>query len=155
MPSVVISEEEFEAILADPDKVIEGDLVWSRDEFGSPALEFRVEIRSGAGYPIFVVGRFNPKAGKLSYALIHQEAGRIYALDLGAGHHNPGCERLGDTHKHRWTDEFRDKQAYVPPDITARWDDPVGAWQQFCREANIRHDGRLLAPPPSQRELFL
>ncbi len=73
-------------------------------------------------------------------------AGRIYALDLGADHHNPDCNRIGEKHKHRWTETFRDKQAYVPKDITEPWDRPIEVWNQFCTEARIHHTGRMEPP---------
>ena len=103
---------------------------------------------------MYVVGRYNRMAGTLSFSLIHRGAGRIYALDLGADHHNPTCQRTGEKHKHTWTQEFRDKHAYVPEDITETWDKPVAVWAQFCKEANIVHEGKL-AVPTFQEELPL
>lgn len=150
----MITQQEFEEILADTSKRVEGDVVWSEDADHSPAREFRVEVRSDAGWPLLVVGRYNPYAGKLSYVLLHRGAGRIYGLDLGADHHNPSCQRVGEKHKHRWTEAFRDKEAYVPSDITAGWDEPVEVWSQFCREARITHQGRM-HPPSLQQELPL
>ena len=96
---MAISQQEFEAILADETKEIAQDLVWREDEDHSPAREFRASVASQAGYPLFIVARYNPVAGALSYALIHRGAGRIYALDLGADHHNPDCNRVGEKHK--------------------------------------------------------
>lgn len=150
----MISQTEFDAIMADSDKVIEGDLSWSDDEDHSPAVEFRAEIRSSAGYPLFVNGRFNPCAETLSFTLIHRSAGRVYALDLGADLHNPTCNRVGEKHKHRWKVEYRDKEAYVPEDITEPWSSPLAVWQQFCVEAGIDHQGTL-HPPHIQEELPL
>jgi hypothetical protein len=150
----MISNSEFETILNDATKRIEGDISWKPDPEGSPGLEFRAEIVSDTGWPLFAKGRYNPRSGKLTYVIVHPNAGRIYGLDLGAEHHNPDCNDVGDPHKHRWTEAFRDKQAYIPDDITGRWDDPVTVWQQFCTEANIRHNGRMLQPPV-QEELPL
>ena len=143
---MTITQQEFESILADTTKEIREDLVWRDDEDHSPALEFRAAVVSEVGYPLFVVGRYNSMTGTLSYALIHRAAGRIYALDLGADHHNPDCNRVGEKHKHRWTEGLRDKQAYVPEDITESWDRPAQVWGQFCAEAGIRHTGRLDRP---------
>ncbi|RMG96403.1 MAG: hypothetical protein D6705_11320 [Deltaproteobacteria bacterium] len=150
----MITQQEFDAILADTTKRVTGDIHWREDVDHSPALEFRIEVESDPGWPLFLVGRWNPFAGTLSFALIHQGAGRIYALDLGADHHNPTCERVGEKHKHRWTESFRDKQAYVPKDITAPWDHPLDVWCQFCHEANIKHNGRMNRPA-RQEELPL
>ena len=140
---MTLSQQEFDAILADETKRIVGDLEWQNDEDHSPAREFRVEVASDAGYPLFVNGRCNPKAGTLSYTLIHRGVGRIYALDLGAEHHNPDRSFVGEKHKHRWTEAFRDKQAYVPTDITALWTQPSDVWEQFCAEAKIAHQGEM------------
>ncbi len=145
---------EFDRLLADPSKRIRGDLRWDDDHDHAPAVEFRAEVESDEGWPLFVAGRFNPAAGTLSFALVYRGAGPIYALNLGADHHNPTCERVGEKHKHRWTEGLREKVAYVPEDITAPWTDPLPVWQQFCGEVGIRLDGALAPPPPQQGALF-
>lgn len=149
-----LTQTEFEALLADASKRIEGDIGWTEDEDHSPAVEFRVEVRSDAGYPLFIRGSFNPLARALTYVLIHRGVGRIYCLDMGKDHHNPNCEHTGETHKHRWTEALRDKEAYAPKDITVVIDDPVMVWRQFCAEARITHNGVLHAPPPRQEDLL-
>lgn len=150
-----ITQNEFEALIADRTKTIEGDLRWTEDEDHSPAFQFRAEVRSEAGYPLFINGRINPLAGTLSFTLIHRATGRVYGLDLGADHHNPTCNHVGEKHKHRWTDRFADKEAYAPDDITASADGPLTVWRQFCAEAKITHQGILQRPPPVQEELGL
>ena len=152
---MMFAQADFDAMMSDRDKVIDGDLEWAGDEDHSPAVEFRVEVRSATGYPLFVSGRYNPFAETLSFTLIHRGAGRVYALDLGADHHNPGCNRVGEKHKHRWTEQYRDKEAYIPDDIVAPWHEPAEAWKQFCLEAMIEHRGVLHPTPPLQEELPL
>ena len=149
-----MTKAEFEAIFDDATKAIHGDLGWSDDEDHSPSVEFRADVRSDSGYPIFVCGSYNPIALKHSFSLIHRGQGRIYGLDLGSEHHNPSCDYVGERHKHRWTEAQRDKEAYVPPDLTAEVDDPVAVWEQFCAEFKIQHNGRL-APPPAGQVTFL
>ena len=105
----------------------------------SPAVEFRADVKSDAGYPIFVRGSLNRPAKALGFQVIHRGVGRIYGLCLGKDHHNPTCRFVGETHKHSWSEAHRDKSAYAPEDITASVDDPVQAWKQFCSEARIRH----------------
>jgi hypothetical protein len=151
---VQLTQAEFEAILADDSKKIAGDISWQDDEDHSPSVEFRVEVESSAGYPLFVRASFNPLIPAVTFAVIHKGAGRIYALDLGKDHHNPDCTNVGEKHKHRWKETVRDKEAYVPADISAAADNPLQLWQQFCTEANIRHQGTLHSPPPYQPELF-
>jgi len=150
----MLPQEEFEEIINDASKRIESDIAWDEDEDHSPAVEFRAEIASEAGYPLFVKGSYNPLTEKLTYALIHRGAGRIYALDLGQDHRNPNGQLVGEKHKHRWDENVRDKDAYVPTDITAPATEPVNVWQQFCAEARITHNGAMKSPPPTQLDLF-
>lgn len=151
---VDFTEAEFVALLADTSKTITGDIRWEEDEDHSPAVEFRAEITSQTGYPLFVRGSFNPLAKTLTFAIIHASSRRIYALDLGKDHHNPTCNNVGEKHKHRWTDKFRDKEAYIPDDITQPAMNPVAVWQEFCAEAKITHNGVMAAPPAQQPSLF-
>lgn len=148
---LTLTQQEFDAILGDDTKAISGDIIWVEDDDHSPAIEFKMEVESALGHPIFVHGRYNPLSGTLSYSIIHRSIGRIYGLDLGASHRNPDGERLGDRHKHRWKDGFRNKVAYVPQDITAPWNRPIETWTQFCAEANLRHSGTMLHPQVQRR----
>lgn len=95
-----LSQVEFEGIMRDDGKRIKGDICWDDDEDHSPSLEFRAQVDSEAGYPLFVRGSFNALAETLTFAVIHKGAGRIYALDLGKDHHNPDCNNVGEKHKH-------------------------------------------------------
>jgi hypothetical protein len=152
---MTLTDADFEAVLADEAKRIEGDIVWCEDEDHSPALEFRAEVQSRAGWPLFVRGSYNALARTLTYVLILKTTGRVYGLDLGKDHHNPTCEQVGEKHKHLWSEQFKDREAHAPHDITASSGDPVAVWQQFCAEAKITHAGTMSAPPPVQKELFL
>ena len=138
-----LSQGEYEAIIADNAKVIEGDIAWSVDPY-THAQSFRVEVDSE--YPIFVNGWYNPFSGKLSYAIIHRRVGRIYGLDLGAEHRNPDRQMVGEKHKNYWREGDRDKWAYVPEDITEPWSRPVAVWGQFCSEASLKHEGSMSSP---------
>jgi len=151
---MTLTNAEFSAIIDDASKRIVGDIAWQQDEDHSPALEFRAEVQSDSGWPLFVRGSFNPLVPALTFALIMKTAGRIYALDLGKDHHNPQCDQVGRKHKHRWSEQFRDKEAYVPTDITASVDAPQEVWRQFCEEAKLSHEGVLGPPPASQGDLF-
>jgi len=149
-----MNQADFEALLIDPTKRVAGDIAWSEDEDHSPAVEFRADVESAPGYPIFINGSYNALAATISYTLVHRGSGRIYALDLGKDHHNPDCHLVGERHKHRWNEPVRDKEAYVPGDITAPVTQPVAVWQQFCAEANIKHEGIMHQPPPLQLEIL-
>lgn len=152
---MAFTQTEFETLLNDESKRLEGDIIWEEDEDHSPCLEFRAEVLSDSGWPLFVRGSFNPMIPALSYVLILQSTGRIYGLDMGKDHHNPQCFQVGEKHKHRWSEQFRDKEAYEPADISARVDDPAAVWAQFCAEARIEHRGVMRRPPPRTGELFL
>ncbi len=151
----MLTDSEFETILNDSSKQVEGDIVWQEDEDHSPVMEFRMEVASEAGWPLFVRGSYNALIQTLSLGLILKTAGRIYGLDLGKDHHNPQCNQVGEKHKHRWTEQFRDKEAYIPVDIDATASDPISVWEQFCAEANLKHNGKMASPPPVQGDLFL
>src|SRR5688572_205999 len=140
---MALTNAEFEALLADKSKRIEGDIEWEEDEDHSVCREFKAQVLSDPGYSLSVRGTYNPVACALSLVLVYSGHGRIYGLDLGKDHRNPTGERVGEKHKHRWTEQYKDKQAYVPPDITATPKDVVLAWTQFCAEASIRHDGTM------------
>jgi hypothetical protein len=150
-----MKQQDFDMLLVDTTKQINGSIEWGKDDDHYPSVEFRAEVISQLKYPIFVKGSYNQIAQTLTYALIHQRYGRIYALDLGKDHHNPTCSTVGRKHKHRWTESFRDKEAYVPDDITALINDPVGVWQQFCKEALLTHDGVMYPPPLIQLTMEL
>lgn len=149
-----LTNAEFESILADDSKQIDGDIQWQDDEDHSPSVEFRAEVASEAGWPLFIRGSYNPLLPAVTFAMILKPAGRVYALDLGKDHHNPQCNQVGEKHKHRWTEQFRDKEAYVPNDITEPASNPLAVWEQFCAEARIRHNGSMAAPQPPEGDLF-
>ncbi|HVZ75610.1 MAG TPA: hypothetical protein VHJ20_24725 [Polyangia bacterium] len=152
---MALTNPAFEALLADQTKTIAGDIEWTEDEDHSHCRIFSAEILSASGYALSAKGTYNPIVGALSFVLIYAGQGRIYALDLGKDHRNPGGERVGEKHKHKWTEQYRDKHAYNPADITASPKEVVLAWTQFCAEANIRHDGQMSPPKAAQDTLFL
>jgi hypothetical protein len=148
-----MTDEEFDEIINDTSKRIDVDIVWQQDSH--PAyLGFRVEVISDKAYPLFIKGSCNPRINALSFVLIHRPVGRIYALDLGKDHANPDGIRVGEKHKHRWDQALRDKQAYVPSDITAPATEPIKVWRQFCLEAKIVHNNSMKELPPLQFNIF-
>ena len=149
-----MKQHDFEAFLADSTKLINEDILWQRDEDHPLTMQFRVAMISKVRYPIRVIGSYNPATQALTYALIHSQVGRIYALDMGKGHQNPSGSRVGRTHKHRWNEVYHDKEAYEPDDITALANDPVAVWKQFCNEARVTHSGVMYLQFPLQGEGF-
>jgi hypothetical protein len=55
--SMVLPNTDFEAILNDDTKRFDGDIEWMEDEDHSPCREFRIEIQSEPGWPLFLRGR--------------------------------------------------------------------------------------------------
>ena len=62
--------------------------------------------------------------------------------------------RSGEMHKHSWSERYRDKEAYVPTDVTAPVSDPVSVWKEFCIESGIQHNGIMDRPPAIQKEFW-
>jgi len=146
----MITEEEFEVIIMDRTKHVAGTIRWESTEGNSPARRFRVDILSEPAWPLFIRAWWNPLSQKLSYTLIHREAGRIVGLDLGRSHRNPNGEQTALTHKHLWTSAHGDRHAYSPSDITEPWDRPAAVWAQFCAEIGLEHRGIFLDPPQEE-----
>ena len=51
---MALTDAEFTAILADESKRVRGDVAWKQDEDHSPAVEFRIDVESTNGWPLFV-----------------------------------------------------------------------------------------------------
>ena len=142
---MLLSADEYRAIIADDTKRIVGDVAWEGRP-NAPTRWFRVEVDSESGHSLFIKGWYNAASNKLPYALIHRGADRIHGLDLGAEHINPDGKPMGEKHKNYWVPGSRDKWAYVPDDITEPWHRPVAVWAQFCAEIHLRHEGNRLEP---------
>ncbi|MCS7167307.1 MAG: hypothetical protein RMI91_11440 [Gemmatales bacterium] len=151
---MALTEAVVRAIIADTSKLIVGDIDWQLDPDHAPSVEFVRRISSRNNWALVVRGSYNPRIGTLSYAILLKPYGRVYALDMGRDHHNPDCQRVGEKHKHVWTERYRDRQAYSATDITAPSTDPVAVWQQFCQEACVRHEGVLRPVPSQQLDLY-
>ena len=149
-----ISELEVAVILAERSKRIDSDVVWEDRPGRATGKVFRVDVGSEPDWELFIDGFWNPESGKLTYNLVHARRERIIGLHLGAAHQNPKGDLVGDTHKHHWTDLYKEDDAYEPSDITADWDKPVEVWRQFCAEVVITHHGQM-HEPEWQRERIL
>ena len=143
----MLTQQEFDDILADASKRIEGDIAWTPDPRHPGALRFRAAVVSDSGYPLFMAGWYRQERGGLAYTLVYRGVGRIYAINFGHPHANPSNkEQVGRKHKHYWTEEYAADMAYNPTDITAPWHWPLTVWQQFCAEARIEHRGVMHSP---------
>ena len=52
-------KDEFEDLLKDKTKQINGNIAWLENSEHSPTFEFRVQVDSDEGYPLFVKGSYN------------------------------------------------------------------------------------------------
>ena len=144
-----LSQEEFEAILADESKRIVGDLIWVAEPGKPGGFKFRAPVRHAGELDMFVAGFERLSTKRLSFALVYDER-RIAGLDLGAVFHtNKDRTRIVGTHLHLWVEQNQETQAYAAPEVTARFDQTMPAWQQFCARLRIVHLGRFREP---QRE---
>ena len=150
----MLSQEEFDSLINDSSKRINGDITWSEGN-SAFSVKFRAEIITNNNDDLFVQGSWNSMIEALSYHLVYRSVGRIYGLDMGKDHRNPDGKLIGEVHKHRWTETYRDKQAYKPLDIKASASQPLEVWQQFCKEAGIVHNGTMYRPPELQLDLFV
>jgi hypothetical protein len=66
-----VTQAEFEALIADLTKRIEGTISWSQDKSGV-VFDFRAKVKSDSGDQLSVKGSHNRKLGKTSYTLLRQ-----------------------------------------------------------------------------------
>ena len=149
-----LTDAEFAAILDGP-KHINGDIHWDAKDAGGIRVSFEADVEYQGSSRLYVAANHNQRTPTLSYALILEDEGRIYGLDISSrGHRNskPRRDRVGPKHKHRWDEREQDVFAYEPEDITAPASDPEAVWKQLCREARITHNGRMHPPPPPRKD---
>ena len=63
--------------------------------------------------------------------IIHRVEGRIYGLDLGEAYDDPGGDRVGEKHKHRWDEQTGMKEACAPQDGIRSANQPSGEANQL------------------------
>ena len=137
----------MDAIIADRNKRIDGDVAWSPVPDRERAWRFRLPVRTEPDLGLHVEGWLQPSRAQLSYTVLMPGIGRIYALNFGHLHRGERGRLLVDKHKHKWTEQAGDSYAYPPGDITATAAEPDFAWYQFCAEAGLQHGGTFSLPP--------
>ena len=142
MPDTILSEAEVERIINLPKRITEHNQ-WREGDDGSWYME--VPIEAEEQLPLRLYGRFNPRTANYTFILF---CGRLNLrrLDVGKRHHNPECDDVGSPHKHRWTDRFRDKWAYEPPEMENK-SSICDTFTTFLAECNIALEGRFAEPP--------
>ena len=150
MADIVLTEEEAERLSAMP-KRTEGKLMW---QFYADAgvYEFELSVECAEQLPLTFWGQHNPRTGYYKFVLAFAKS-HVRRLDVGKGHHNPACDRIGWPHKHKWTDREKGHWAYEPPEMSAN-DSPAELYAKFVAECNIAPASQFVYPPQSeQREL--
>ncbi len=150
MPDNILTEAEAERIVALP-KRITGQNQWEERDDHNWYTE--MEIEANEQLPLRLYGRYNPRTGNYTFIFF---CGRLNLrrLDIGKRHHNPDCQNVGTRHKHTWTDRYRDKWAYEPPEMqdieTIR-----EAFTKFLAECHITLEGRFIEPPTGYQEVLI
>lgn len=146
-----MTKGEFDALLADSGKVIEGDITWSQDKSLSYVTGFSVKLESQSGYPLTIRGSYNRVVKKISYTLIGPNGFRIFAVDYDRKHGD-----AGKFHVHSWDGTKCVATKATAPMKVAH--DPATLWKWFCEQAGIEHKGTFGTPPPlppdDQTEMF-
>jgi hypothetical protein len=148
-----VTQGEALAILADTTKRIDGDIVWRQHPDITYSVSFRVEVVCSVDRNIVLAGYYNRENKKFYLTLFRRSDGKpFFRLCMESGHHNPSCTQAGDPHLHHWDDEEGDKIAEA---ATFSTDGGVrDIWREFCRAANIIHNGILQSPTPLQKEMY-
>ncbi|MBS3027322.1 MAG: hypothetical protein HCA25_09565 [Dolichospermum sp. DET50] len=81
----MLSQEKFENLILDPNKFVEGDIIWDKNKRNPPAFEFRVKIVSDditalANDPIGVWEQFCLESKITHNGIMHRP--QVLALDL-------------------------------------------------------------------------
>jgi hypothetical protein len=146
----ILSEAEAERIIGMPKRIV-GSSQWRKRGDGNWYMEMPVEAEEQL--PLRLYGRFNPRTGNYTFIFFCGEV-NLRRLDVGKRHHNPECEDIGEVHKHKWTNRFRDKWAYEPVEV--RTTDPIAmAFGIFLNECSIALEGRFVGPPQEYRRRSL
>ena len=145
-----LSQDEFEAILADESKRIVGDVAWRRLPTRLPSFRVDAAVASDAGWPLRISGWHRPDERRLSYTLLYGDR-RIVGIDFGRNltHTNADGERVRGPHLHFWSEGESTPPALPLERITARADQPLLVWRQFCALLRIMHQGQMW-PPEAQ-----
>ena len=151
-----VSEKDVDDLLKISDLEAVGTASW---KCSSNKSWYRAEVEVQSGKVsvnlkiVITVNMYEPTI--YSFALIYNNAFRIRGLDINGSHSNKHTNSekwIATTHKHKWTNECRDRFAYTPNDITA--EDIGGRLEQFCGECNIQYGATLNELPPIQGTFF-
>jgi hypothetical protein len=137
-----MDRSEFERLRELTGKTLKGDIVLRRPSARAYFESGRMRIETGENIEVFVVVRWNPETDAKTVNVDVAGVGPICRLDIDATVHPPA----GRHHKH----SLRGSQCpeeNLKRDVVARNDlagqDISAVFAEFCRVANIKHDGIL------------
>jgi hypothetical protein len=145
-----VTKGEFDSLLANRAKRIDGDIKWSESKTIPNVLDFRVRVFSTSGYALVIKGSHHLLLKKTSFTLFNQKLGRIFSVDFDRAHGD-----AGNCHLHRWNgNKLTVIRATASPQIASN---PLTLWRWFCEQAGITHNGQLAElpeQPPGQASFF-
>ena len=142
----LVTQTEFETLIADSTKRIDGSIAWEPSGRSGLRFEFRVRVTNESGDSLTVKGSHNRMLGKTSYTLFTNE--RIFAVDYDRTHGDVGSFHVG-THlltRRKLKERTRRQRLVETPSVYGN---------ALVLKLNIQHDGSLAPPPPVQRTLDL
>ena len=144
---MALSQEEFDAIIADKSKRIVGDVAWSESLGHQGAVEFGAPVLNYLNRPLRVHGWFRQSERKLSFTLLYGSV-RIAGIDFGRGlsHRNIDGTRIVGAHMQLWVAVAQRAEAIPLPPEMPEWNEPVQVWVRFCAELGILHLDDLISP---------
>lgn len=156
MPPFDLSEDEINNFIENIRKIINAHQIrWQYDD-RRKIYKFQLKVETPIPeYSARLVGEHNPRNDKTKFALLLNDR-RIRCLEYGptARHTNPNGTKIRGLHKHKWTDLYEDREAYVPEDIDTT--SPEKAFRCFIEECKIEFKGKLLPIPsrPTRQEVL-
>jgi hypothetical protein len=150
----MLTESHVDRLLAEGSSLVDA-VRWAPQLRNSRWTQFAAFLDSPSETALRLVMAVNTSLpGKYTILLLRGEQ-VLRRLDVRGSHRNPtaasGAHWSGETHKHRWTDDFADKVAYAPADITTA--DPFdrseyeATFRAFCAECSIAFSGAWSDPP--------
>ncbi|HWN68209.1 MAG TPA: hypothetical protein VNM90_11275 [Haliangium sp.] len=143
-----MNRNEFEALRNLHDKVIRGDIQFSRPNQTRPLSVAEVAIENASGVDLRLSIRFNPEVGSKTFNVFIRGVGPICRLDVDG----PAHGAAGRQHKHSLQTERCPERNL--PDGVQPWPELAGrsvreCFTEFCRISNVSHIGNIF--PPDER----
>lgn len=116
-------------------KVVGEPIEWKPISESTKRFQFDVSVYSSeSDARIRLMGRLGFK--HWSYVLLGPQNARLRRISVPRDPHpNPDGTEMPPQHKHIWSEDYEDREVYIPTDIS--WDSYNEALRDFARECNI------------------